>query len=66
MAWKLDLLYSDGHTEEIDEEYESEEEAREGLDICMEGWYAGREVLMEAGESYSDCDIEDYCIYEVK
>lgn len=64
MGYKLTIYFNDGHTEEIDEVFETESDARVEYESWLENWGAGRETLMLAGEDYSDADIVDYDIDE--
>lgn len=66
MSWKLDLFFSDGSCKTVDEDFETEEDAKEEYDLWLEGYSAGREVLELAGESYSEEKIIDCEIYEDK
>lgn len=64
MAWRLELYFSDGTTELVDEEFETEEDARDDLQAWSDGWAAGAETLELAGEDYNDADIVGFDIYE--
>ena len=64
MAWRLKIYFSDGSSEIVDEEFETEDDARTEYDEWLENWDAGRETLELAGEDYVDADIEDYEIWE--
>lgn len=64
MAWKLEIFFSDGHSELVDENFETEEDAIQEYEEWIENWGTGRDVLELAGEPYSDADIIDYDIWE--
>ena len=64
MAWKLEIHFSDGSSELVDEDFETEQEAQDEYHSWLENWNAGRETLMLAGEDYIDADIEDCDIWE--
>lgn len=66
MSWKLEILFDDGTSEVVDEDFETEEDAEEEYDLWLEGYSAGREVLELAGESYCEHNIEDCVIWEDK
>lgn len=65
MGYKLTIYFTDGSSEEIQDIFETEEEALEEYDSWLENWGAGRETLQLAGEEYIEADIEDYDIEEV-
>ena len=62
MSYKLTIYFSDGSFEEVDEIFETEEDAMDEYDSWLENWGAGKETLQLAGESYLDADIIDYDI----
>lgn len=62
--FKLKILFDDGSSEIVDEDFYTKEEAEEEYQAWLDGWNEGRDVLMEAGESYSDADIEGHDIWE--
>lgn len=64
MSYRLTILFSDGTKEVVDELFETEDEAMAEYDLWLEGWEAGKETLMLAGEEYSDASIIDYDIEE--
>ncbi len=64
MAWKLEIHFSDGSSEVVDEDFETEQEAQDEYDSWLDNWNVGRETLMLAGEDYTDADIEDCDIWE--
>lgn len=64
MAWKLKILFSDGSSELVDEDFETEQEARNEFDSWLDSWSAGKETLMLAGEDYADADIVDFEIWK--
>lgn len=63
--YKLTVNFSDGSFEEVDELFDSKEEALEEYDSWVENYSAGGMYLKEAGEDYDDADVEDYDIEEV-
>lgn len=65
MAYKLTIYFSDGTSEEVDEVFETEEDAMEEYDSWLANWGMGKETLQLAGEDYDDSDIEGYDIEEV-
>lgn len=64
MAWKLEIYFSDGTSQEIDEDFETEQDAREEYESWLENYGVGQETLMLAGEDYDSATIEDYDIWE--
>ena len=64
MAWKLEIRFSDGTSELVDEVFETEQDARAEYESWLDNWGAGRETLMLAGEEYDEADIEDCDIWE--
>ena len=64
MSWRLRIFFSDGTSELVDDEFDSEEEAQEEYRSWLENWAAGRETLMLAGEDYVEADIDDCEIWE--
>ncbi len=64
MSWRVRINFDDGTSELVDEEFDTEEEAEEEYDSWLEGWGAGRDVLMLAGEEYSDKEIVDCDIWK--
>ncbi len=65
MGYRLTIHFSDGSSEEVDEVFETEQDALAELNIWMDSWEAGKETLMLAGRDYCDSDIVDYDIDEV-
>ena len=64
MAWKLKIRFSDGSSELVDEDFETEQEARYEFDSLLDSWSAGKETLMLADEDYVDADIVDFEIWQ--
>ncbi len=64
MAWKLKINFSDGSSELVDEDFETEQEARYEFDSWLDSWSAGKKTLMLAGEDYVDADIVDFEIWK--
>lgn len=64
MAWKLKVRFSDGSSELVDEDFETEQEARNEFDSWLDSWSAGKKTLMFAGEDYVDADIVDFEIWK--
>ena len=65
MGYKLTINFDDGTSEEVDEIFETEDDAMAEYESWLDSWGAGRETLMLAGEDYSDANIEDCDIEEV-
>lgn len=65
MGYKLTINFTDGTSEEVDEIFETEEDALAEYDVWLENWGAGRDVLKLAGEDYIEADIVDCDIDEV-
>ena len=65
MAYKLTIYFTDGSYEEVDEIFETEQDAMNEYDSWLENWNVGKETLQLAGEDYVDADIEDYDIEEI-
>lgn len=40
MAWKLEIHFSDGSSELVDEDFETEQEAQDEYDSWLENWNA--------------------------
>ena len=65
MAWKLQINFSDGSSELVDEDFKTKREAQEEYESWLENWGAGQETLMLAGdEDYCDADIVDCDIWK--
>ena len=64
MAWKLKIYFTDGTSEIVDEDFDTEQDAENEYESWLDSWNAGRETLSLAGEDYSDADIEDCEIWE--
>lgn len=64
MGWRLQINFNDGSSEIMDDVFESEQDAQDEYEICLESWGVGRETLMLAGEDYDDSEIEDCDIWE--
>jgi hypothetical protein len=64
MAWKLNIHFSDGSSELVDEDFETEQDARNEFDSWLDSWGAGKKTLMLAGEDYVDVDIVDFEIWQ--
>ena len=65
MGYKLTIYFTDGSSEEVDEIFETEEEAMDEYNSWLDSWGAGKETLQLAGEDYIDADIDDYEIEEI-
>lgn len=63
--YKLTIYFSDGSFEEVDEIFETEEEAMDEYYSWLDSWEAGKESLQLAGEEYSDTEIIDYKIEKI-
>lgn len=46
MAWKLKIRFSDGSSELVDEDFETEQEARYEFDSWLDSWSAGKKTLI--------------------
>lgn len=64
MGWRLQIYFSDGSSELLDDVFDTEEDAQDEYESWLENWGAGKETLMLAGEDYDDSDIEDCDIWE--
>ncbi len=64
MGWRLQINFSDGESELIDEIFDTEEDAQEVYEVWLDGWNPGKETLRLAGEDYVDADIEGCDIWE--
>ena len=64
MSYKLTIHFSDGSSEEVDETFETEQDALDEYDSWLDSWGAGKETLQLAGEDYIDAEIEGYDIDE--
>lgn len=65
MGYKLTIHFSDGSSEEIDEIFETEQNALDVYDSWLDSWGSGRESLKLAGRSGFNTSIEAYDIDEV-
>ncbi len=64
MAWRLKILFDDGTDSLLDEEFDTEQDARNEYQSWLDNWAEGRETPMLAGEDYDESDIEDCEIWE--
>lgn len=64
MGYRLQIHFSDGSSELIDEVFETKEDAEAEYDSWLENYSVGGETLKLASEDYDDSDIEDYDIFE--
>ena len=64
MGYRLQIHFSDGSSELIDEVFETKEDAEAEYDSWLENYSVGGDTLKLAGEDYDDSDIEDYDIFE--
>lgn len=64
MAWRLKINFDDGTSELEEEIFATREEAEEAKESWLIGYYAGRDVLEEAGRSFCEANIEDFDIWE--
>ncbi len=64
MGWRVQVNFDDGSEELVDDIFETEDDARMECESWLEGWSAGREVLMLADEPYSDKEIDDFDVWE--
>lgn len=65
MSYRLTIYFSDGGSEEIDELFETERDAKNELAIWLDSWENGKETLKLAGENYVNASIDGYDIDEV-
>ena len=59
------MIYDDGSEEWDSNVYDTEEEAEDAQDEWMKGYYAGRDVLEEAGEDFCEEGIDHFETWEV-
>lgn len=64
MGWRLQINFSDGSSELVDEIFDTEADAEAEHDEWLDSWGAGRETLELAAEDFDDADIEDCDIWE--
>ncbi len=64
MGWRLQINFSDGESELLDDVFDTEQDAMDEYASWLDNWNAGRETLMLAGEDYVDADIGDCDIWE--
>ena len=64
MGYRLQIHFSDGSSELIDEVFETKEDAEAEYDSWLENYSVGGETLKLAGEDYDDSGIEGYDIFE--
>ena len=64
MPWKVKLIFDDGEEEELDEEFETEEEAEEAGWQASSDFSQGGEYLALAGEQYSDAEVVEVETWE--
>ena len=64
MSYRLTIHFSDGSSEEVDEVFETEQDALNEYDSWLDSWESGKETLKLAGEDYVDADIDGYDIDE--
>ena len=64
MSWKLKIFFSDGSDVIVDDDFETEQDAKDDYRAWLDNWDTGKETLMLAGEDYVDADIEDCIIWE--
>ena len=65
MGYKLTIYFSDGASEEIDEIFETEQEALDVYDSWLDSWGEGTETLQLAGRDAISAEIDGYNIEEV-
>lgn len=65
MGYKLTIHFTNGESEEIDEVFETEEDALNEYDTWLDSWGAGMETLQLSGRDYIAADIDGYDIDEV-
>lgn len=54
MAWKLEIHFSDGSSELVEEDFETEQDAQDGYDSWLENWNAGREKLYDLSRTLDE------------
>lgn len=64
MSYRLTIHFSDGSSEEVDEVFETEQDAQNEFSLWLDSWEAGKETLKLAGEDYVDASIDGYDIDE--
>lgn len=64
MAWKLKIIFDDGTEEIVDEDFETEEAAKDEFQEWLDSWSAGAESLSNDDEWGSDANLQDCEIWE--
>lgn len=64
MAWKVRLIYSDGDSEVLDEEFDTEEAAIEAGWEASSNMSQGFDYLEEAGEDHEDVEVDEVEAFE--
>lgn len=65
MAYKVVFNMDDGSTEELEEEFDSIEEADEAAAQAASDYAQGRDYLEEAGRPYCEEEVIDWEFHEV-
>ena len=64
-GYRLEIYFSDGSVEQVDEWFDSEAEAYEEYESWLENFSVGEEILRELDdEDYTSATITGYNIYE--
>ena len=58
MGYKLTIHFTDGSSEEVDEIFDTKQDALDEYDSWLDSWGAGKETLRLAGEDYIEADID--------
>lgn len=64
MSFRVTIEFDDGTSEDIDEVFETEEDAEEAAMQWSSDYSQGRDYLEEAGEDYCDANVIGWSIYE--
>ena len=65
MGYRLTIYFTDGSSEEVDDIFETEQDALDEYESWLDSWGSGRESLQLAGQDYIEADIDGYDIDEV-
>lgn len=65
MAWKLKIYFDDGEVEEVDEDFETEEDAEKEYEDWLENYQTGCDVLMLSDPFDEDNCTGKICDYEI-
>lgn len=57
MAWRAYLVFDDGEKMDLEEEFETEDDARDAAYQAASDYSQGGDYLAEAGEDYCDAEV---------